>query len=60
MILRDEKIPDRVRNALNVEAGYNDGIVSPVFIFALVPAGDHSHAETPIEAIGAALPRWDC
>jgi sodium/hydrogen antiporter len=56
-ILRDDTIPDRVRNALNVEAGYNDGIVSPVFIFALVLAGDHSHAETPIEAIGAALPQ---
>jgi NhaP-type Na+/H+ or K+/H+ antiporter len=56
-ILRDDKIPERVRNALNVEAGYNDGIVSPVFIFALVLAGDHSHAETPIDAIGAALPQ---
>ncbi len=56
-ILRDDRIPERVRNALNVEAGYNDGIVSPVFIFALVLAGDHSHAETPMEAIGAALPQ---
>jgi sodium/hydrogen antiporter len=56
-ILRDERIPERVRNALNVEAGYNDGIVSPVFIFALVLAGDHSHAETPLEALGAALPQ---
>ncbi|MCW2730299.1 MAG: NhaP-type Na+/H+ and antiporters with a unique C-terminal domain protein [Mycobacterium sp.] len=56
-ILRDERIPERVRNALNVEAGYNDGIVSPVFIFALALAGDHSHAETPIDAIGAALPQ---
>ncbi|MET0474956.1 MAG: cation:proton antiporter [Mycobacterium sp.] len=56
-ILRDERIPERVRNALNVEAGYNDGIVSPVFIFALVLAGDHSHAETPLEALGSALPQ---
>ena len=56
-ILRDDTIPERVRNALNVEAGYNDGIVSPVFIFALVLAGDRSHAETPIDAIGAALPQ---
>ena len=56
-ILRDERIPERIRNTLNVEAGYNDGIVSPVFIFALVLAGDHSHAETPIDAIGAALPQ---
>ena len=56
-ILRDENVPDRVRDALNVEAGYNDGIVSPVFIFALVLAGDHSHAETPMAAISAALPQ---
>lgn len=56
-ILRDERIPERVRNTLNVEAGYNDGIVSPIFIFALVLAGDHTHAETPLEALGSALPQ---
>jgi sodium/hydrogen antiporter len=56
-ILRDERIPERVRNALNVEAGYNDGIVSPIFIFALALAGDHSHTESPMDAIGAALPQ---
>lgn len=55
--LRDPRIPDRVRNALNVEAGYNDGIVSPLFIFALVLAGDHSHAETPLDALASALPQ---
>jgi NhaP-type Na+/H+ or K+/H+ antiporter len=56
-ILRDERIPERVRDALNVEAGYNDGIVSPIFIFALALAGNHSHTESPLEAIGAALPQ---
>lgn len=56
-ILRDPRVPDRVRDVLNVEAGYNDGIVSPVFIFALVLAGDHSHAATPMEALGSALPQ---
>ena len=55
--LRDPRIPARVRNALNVEAGYNDGIISPLFIFALVLAGDHSHAQTPLEALGSALPQ---
>jgi len=39
-----------------VEAGYNDGIVSPVFIFALVLAADSEHASTPMEALGAAVP----
>ena len=28
-----------------------------MFIFALVLAGDHSHAETPLDAVGAALPQ---
>ncbi|MET0455545.1 MAG: cation:proton antiporter [Mycobacterium sp.] len=56
-ILRDERIPERVRTVLNVEAGYNDGIISPIFIFALVLAGDHSHVGTPLEALGAALPQ---
>jgi sodium/hydrogen antiporter len=55
--LRDERLPERVRNLLNVEAGYNDGIVSPVFIFALVLAGDRSHVSTPLAALGAALPQ---
>lgn len=55
--LRDPRIPERVRDALNVEAGYNDGIVSPLFIFALVLAGDHSHASTPLDALASAFPQ---
>jgi sodium/hydrogen antiporter len=55
--LRDPRIPERVRGVLNVEAGYNDGIVSPLFIFALALAGDRSHAETPLDALGAAVPQ---
>lgn len=37
-IVRDGQVPARVRNLLNVEAGYNDGIVSPIFVFALTAA----------------------
>lgn len=55
--LRDKRLPERVRNLLNVEAGYNDGIVSPIFILALVLAGDRSRASTPLAALGAALPQ---
>src|ERR1700712_2662672 len=47
-ILRDKAIPERVRDALNVEAGYNDGIVSPVFIFALVLAGGQLPPRLPV------------
>jgi NhaP-type Na+/H+ or K+/H+ antiporter len=56
-ILRDGRVPQRVRDVLNVEAGYNDGIVSPVFIFALALAGDRSHAATPMDALGSAVPQ---
>ena len=56
-ILRDRRVPERVRNVLSVEAGYDDGIVSPVFIFALALAGDRTHAETPMEALGSAVPQ---
>jgi NhaP-type Na+/H+ or K+/H+ antiporter len=55
-LLRDDRIPERVRGLLNVEAGYNDGIVSPVFIFALVLASDRTQAETPLDALGRAIP----
>lgn len=55
-ILRDREISPRVRNVLNVESGYNDGIVSPIFIFALVLAGNHSQANTPVDALAAAAP----
>lgn len=55
-LLRDERIPERVRGLLNVEAGYNDGIVSPVFLFAVVLAAEHTHARTPLDALAAAVP----
>jgi NhaP-type Na+/H+ or K+/H+ antiporter len=56
-ILRDTRVPERVRNLLNVEGGYNDGIVSPLFIFGLALAGNRSQARTPMEALGDALPQ---
>ena len=56
-ILRDERVPERVRSLLNVEAGYNDGIVSPIFIFALALAGDRTRAESPLDALGSAVPQ---
>src|SRR5689334_19962669 len=55
-LLRDDRIPERVRGLLNVEAGYNDGIVSPVFIFALVLASDRTEVETPLDALARAIP----
>ncbi|BBY19485.1 sodium/hydrogen exchanger [Mycolicibacterium litorale] len=56
-ILRDRRVPERVRNVLNVEAGYNDGIVSPLFIFALVLADQDTRVDTPLQALEAAVPQ---
>ncbi|MGV9802671.1 cation:proton antiporter domain-containing protein [Mycobacterium sp. NPDC003449] len=56
-LLRDERIPERVRGLLNVEGGYNDGIVSPIFLFALVLAAENTHARTPLDALAAAVPQ---
>jgi NhaP-type Na+/H+ or K+/H+ antiporter len=55
-ILHDDRTPGRVRALLRVEAGYNDGIVSPILLFALVLADDNVHGESPIEELTSALP----
>lgn len=55
-LLRDARLPERVRGLLNVEAGYNDGVVSPVFIFAVALAADNTPAETPVDALASAVP----
>ncbi|MEW1649029.1 cation:proton antiporter [Streptomyces sp. NPDC091219] len=55
-LVRDRRIPAKVRSVLNVEGGYNDGIVSPVFLFALILVGTNSVTRTPMEALGTAVP----
>ncbi|QUQ65545.1 cation:proton antiporter domain-containing protein [Kutzneria sp. CA-103260] len=55
-LVRDRGLPTHVRNVLNVESGYNDGIVSPLFLFALILAGDHNQERTPLDALGTAVP----
>lgn len=55
-VVRDRGLSSRVRSVLNVEGGYNDGIVSPLFLFALIMAGDHSQERTPLNALATVLP----
>nr|WP_286329706.1 cation:proton antiporter [Agromyces marinus] len=48
-VINDERIPRRVRRALNVESGLNDGIVTPIVVFMLAVAADQldgHHADT--------------
>jgi NhaP-type Na+/H+ or K+/H+ antiporter len=55
-VVRDPALSVRVRSTLNVESGYNDGIVSPLFLFALILAGSQTEGRTPLEALATVLP----
>ncbi|WP_238591919.1 cation:proton antiporter [Pseudonocardia sp. EC080625-04] len=58
-VLRDRRLPTRLRTMLNVEGGYNDGLVAPVFVFALALAGGNtpgSQNNGPTDALSTALP----
>ncbi|MFE3555409.1 cation:proton antiporter [Streptomyces sp. NPDC059193] len=54
MFLRDRRVPLRVRAALNIEGGFNDGLISPVFVFCvanLVSAHSSSFADLVVHAL---------
>ncbi|MEU4807359.1 cation:proton antiporter [Actinosynnema sp. NPDC023587] len=55
-VVRDRGLSARVRTVLNIEGGYNDGIVTPVFLFAMTLAGDRHQERTPLEALATVLP----
>ncbi|MBO2455592.1 cation:proton antiporter [Actinomadura barringtoniae] len=55
-LLRDDRLPRRLRHVLAVESGYNDGIFSPVFALALVMLGVSGHGKDPGEALANAVP----
>ena len=55
-ILRDERVPERVRSLLKVEGGYSDGIISPVFVCAVAVAVGAAHRRTPVTALSMAIP----
>ncbi|MEU9702625.1 cation:proton antiporter [Streptomyces sp. NPDC047981] len=58
MILRDERVPLRVRAALNVEGGFNDGLISPLFVFCvanLVSAEGESFGDLLLNALKGAV-----
>ncbi|WP_169918149.1 cation:proton antiporter domain-containing protein [Rhodococcus zopfii] len=50
-LLNDGRLPPRVRSVLNVESGYNDGIVAPIFVVALALLGDDHTGESVGTAI---------
>jgi NhaP-type Na+/H+ or K+/H+ antiporter len=56
-VLRDHRLPRSVRHLLAVESGYNDGLFSPVFVFALVMLDASGETKDPATALGDALPQ---
>ncbi|MHC2186939.1 NhaP-type Na+/H+ or K+/H+ antiporter [Rathayibacter agropyri] len=44
-IIRDARIPARVRRWLSIESGYNDGLVTPVLLGALALAAESARPE---------------
>lgn len=55
-LLKDRRIPARLRSRLSVESGYNDGIVAPVFLFDLAMLGQGEHANHPLKALQDLVP----
>ena len=46
-VVTDRRVPVRIRQALNVESGLNDGMMVPVITIFLALAGTGSEVETP-------------
>ena len=55
-LLRDQRLPRRIRHGLAVESGYNDGIFSPLFAFALLLLGLPGETKSPLAALEDAVP----
>jgi sodium/hydrogen antiporter len=55
-LIRDRRVPARLRELLNVESGLNDGVVAPVFLFCLAAAHARDHGSPPLHALRDAVP----
>ncbi|WP_407554029.1 cation:proton antiporter [Streptomyces sp. Pv4-95] len=58
-VVRDKRIPARLREVLNVEGGLNHGIISPVFLLFIAAAVESrtasaDYAEALLDAVGSA------
>ena len=55
-LVRDRRVPARLRELLNVESGLNDGLVAPLFLFCLAAAKAHDSHKVAIHALVEAVP----
>ena len=51
-VVTDTRLPQRVRQSLNIESGLNDGICVPLLLIVLATASDVAGAPHPVEVIG--------
>ena len=54
-IVRDRRVPARLREIINIEAGLNDGVAAPLFLFCLAGA-TATHGTPASQALLNALP----
>lgn len=55
--LHDPRVPERVRHVFNIEEGYSDGVIAPVFLLALtIASGEHTRSEGVIYALRQGIP----
>ncbi len=58
-LVRDRRIPSRLRDLLNVESGFNDGFVAPLFLFAVAAAHASTDDSTPdVDGLVGAVPAF--
>jgi NhaP-type Na+/H+ or K+/H+ antiporter len=55
-LIRDRRVPARLRDLLNVESGLNDGLIAPIFLFCLAAAKAHDSSHVAVTALADAIP----
>ena len=55
-LLRDRRIPRRLRDLLNVESGLNDGLIAPLFLICLAATPLNASGTLPEDGIVGAAP----
>lgn len=54
-MMRDSRVPSRLREILNVESGLNDGLIAPLFLFCIAGA-EAAGGSAVVDALLKALP----
>ena len=58
-LIRDRRVPSRLRDIINVESGFNDGLVAPLFLFAVAAAHAVNDETVPdLDALIGAAPAF--